>query len=198
MRLSNALVIFAACAFILDATAVLADGSGRFPGKGSVEAYNRSCRLGNKASELARRGDYKGAERLDRQAIAVYPYDSASFHNLGNDLEKLGMLDEAILQQQKAIDIEPNMLAAWLAMGTEFELKRNLKEAERCYRKAVQIAPNEYGSLASLGEILRQQCKFTEAMPYLLKAKASPGCKKVPPDEIQEIIDACKRKDCSN
>lgn len=197
MRSHQPLIALYLLATILNSTAANADSKGKFPGTGSAQAYNKSCLIGNKAVELAKKGDFREAARLDQEAISIYPFDSMWHHNLGNHLEKIGKLAEARKSQQKAIDLEPNMIAAWLALGIEYELDKKFADAERCYRKSVQIQPTNYEALVDLGDILRQQGKFTEAREWLEKAKTAPGSA-LAPGEAQKKLDQCNRKEASN
>ncbi|MBX9687291.1 MAG: tetratricopeptide repeat protein [Candidatus Obscuribacterales bacterium] len=197
MTMTVALLFLLTCSLICGSIPAHAGGTTKFPGRGSVEDYNKSCRLSNQAIELAKRGDYVGAVRLDREAIVIYPHSAATYHNLGNHLEKLGKLDEAVKEQQRAIDKAPDMLAAWLALGFEFEMQHKFKDAERCYRKSVRLSQFDYGALGCLGDILRKQRKFEEARFWLLKAKASPGSA-ASPGEIEKKLAQCDRKDASD
>ncbi|MBX9687289.1 MAG: tetratricopeptide repeat protein [Candidatus Obscuribacterales bacterium] len=197
MNLQSLRMVILACSLVVCSMPAIADGSRNSVARGNMELYNRACRVGNKAIELAKRGDYVGAIKLDREAIAINPNDAAWHHNLGNDLEKLGKLDEAIEEQKRAIALEPNILPPWLAFGLEYEQQKKFKDAERCYRNCVLLAPKSYGALGCLGDILRKQRQFEEAMQWLLKAKASPGGIENL-REIQKKIDQCSRKDASD
>jgi len=150
-----------------------ADSHGKFPGKGSIDAYSRSLHPGNKAVELAKQGDIQGAIKLDSESISIYPYDSVTYHNLGNHLAKLGKFDEARKAQEQAIALEPNYVGAWIRLGRTYEKQHKLTDAERCYRRANDIE-SSYETLEDLGDILRQQGRFAEARKWLLRAKACP------------------------
>ncbi|MBX9687290.1 MAG: tetratricopeptide repeat protein [Candidatus Obscuribacterales bacterium] len=198
MALNYALASIVTCVFLACSMPAFADGSRSSSERGDLESYNRACRIGNKAVELAKRGDYFGAVKLDREAIAINPRDAVWHHNLGNDLEKLGKLDEAIKEQQNAINLDPNMLAAWLAKGMEYELQRKFKSAEQCYRESVRISSKSYGALGCLGDILRKQGKFADAEKWLEEAKASPGAVYAPVGEIEKKLFQCRHKDSSD
>ncbi len=178
--------------------AVMADSHGRFSGKGSAQAYNKSCEPGNRAVDVAKNGDIQEAIKLDKEAISIYPFESCWHHNLGNHLEKIGKLEDARKEQERAIELEPEYLAAWLALGYEFELQRKFTDAERCYRKCVQIKPDYFESLGDLGDILRKQGKFDEAREWLLKAKARPNFPPALAGEIQRKLEQCNRKEASD
>ncbi|MBX9721065.1 MAG: tetratricopeptide repeat protein [Candidatus Obscuribacterales bacterium] len=182
----------------ISALPVFADSHGNFPGKGDEEAWKRSCAPIHNSNILYKQGDYQGAIKLDKEAISIYPYDSAIYHNLGNALAKLGKLDEARQAQEQALELEPKFVGAWISLGVTYEKQRCLADAERCYRKAVQVEPC-YEALGDLGDILRQQGKFDEAMQIMLRAKACPENARYP-GQADKFIDMCRqhRKEASN
>jgi len=175
----------------------LADSHGKFPGKGSIDAYNKACDPADAAVAYAKKGDYDAAIKYDREAISIYPYDSATHHNLGNALAKLRRFDEARKSQETAIALEPNYDGAWISIGITYEDERKLIDAERCYRKAVELQPNGYQGVIDLGDILRQQGKFNEAREWLLKAKATPDTARFP-GEADAKLRQCDLKNASN
>lgn len=193
------LISLAVCANMSFCSMVaIAESHGGFNGKGSREAYNKSCEPGNKAVEVAKNGDLQEAIKLDKKAISIYPLESVWHHNLGNHLEKVGKLEDARKEQERAIELEPDFLAAWLALGYEFELQKKFKDAERCYRKAVQIKPAEFEALGDLGDVLRKQGKFEEARKWLLEAKATPGYSLARSGEMKRKLEQCDRKEASD
>ncbi|MBX9687288.1 MAG: tetratricopeptide repeat protein [Candidatus Obscuribacterales bacterium] len=198
MRLTSALIAVLVGISCFRSSPTLADSFGKFPGKGSLEAYNRSCRPLNKALQLDSSGDVAGAIRLTREAIAIYPYDSASHQNLGEFLEKTGKIEEAIKEHLQAVSLEPKMLGAWLSLGNEYELQKKFEDAERCYRRSVEIKDSSYEALCDLGDILRKQGKFEESRKWLLRAMKSPGYATARPGEIQRKLRQCDRKDTSD
>ncbi len=193
-RLSFALLVGVGI-FVLPA---FADSHDNFPGKGSREEWERAWVSGSKANKLSKQGDYQGAIKLDKEAISIYPHESVFYHNLGNSLAKLGQFEEARKAQEQAIAIEPNYVGAWISVGATFEKQKRLADAERCYRKAVQIEPC-YEALGDLGDILRQQGKFDEAMQLMLRAKACPENANYP-GQADKFIEMCRqhRKEAPN
>jgi len=174
-----------------------ADSHGKFPGKGSIDAYAKPCDVGNKALEYSKKGDYETAIKCDREANAIYPFDSGGFHNLGNHLAKLGKYDEARKAQEQAIALEPNFVGAFLALGLTYEDQGKPADAERYYRKAVQMDPNDYECVFDLGDILRQEGKFGEARDWLIKAKACAPNARCQAQADRTLM-KCDRKETSN
>lgn len=170
---------------------VFADSQGKFPGIGSKADYDRSSVYHNQAYSLAAKGDHLSAIKLYRQAISIYPHNSGSYQDLGNELRKTGQLEESITAQKKAIELEPGYLSAWLGLGMCYERMGKLAEAEKCYRKSVEINPNSYGAVFDLGDILRQQGRIAEARSWLLRARSCPECS---PKEVDNAINLCNRQ----
>jgi len=182
---------------------ILADSHGHFPGTGSVDAYNRSCLCGDKAIEYSHKGDNSMAIKYDREAVSIYPYDSAHYYNLGDHLSKLDKTAEAINAFEQAVTLEPRYLNAWLNLGLSYLNEGKLSEAERCYRKAVELNPVCWEALGNLGDALRQQGKFAEAGECIYKAKALPtrtSGEAVNADDraqLDDILKKCNSKDRS-
>jgi len=152
-------------------TPVFADSHGKFPGRGSEEAYNKSVEIEKKALDCANKGDFQSAEKYDTEAISIYPYDSGFYSNLGQDLKKLGKTEESRKAFERAVALEPNYAHAWISIGYSYEKQRNLAEAERYYRRAVAIE-SDWNALCSLGDILRQEGRFDESRKSLTRARA--------------------------
>jgi len=171
----------------INGTVAFADSQGNFPGKGNANDYNRSCPLGREATECGKRGDLDRAIELEKKAISIYPYDSATYHNLGIHLKRVGKLEEGIKAEQQAIMLEPHYVNAWFAEGQIFEKQHKLADAEQCYRRATELDPNSYDAVSCLGDILRQQGKYAKARPILLRAKNLPGGDKYP-GEIEKLL----------
>ena len=180
------------CAGVLE-SAVWADSHGKFPGKGSLDAYNRSLAPMNEGARKYKEHDFNSAIEFSRQAISIYPLDSATHNNLGNALRRAGRFEEAIVELQRAIALEPSYLSAWLGLGAANESLGRLQEAERCYRRGLEIEPNSYGALFDIGDVLRQQGRLVEARNWLLRAKNSPSGKQNL-EEVNNALKLCEKK----
>lgn len=146
-----------------------ADSHGKFPGKGSREAYNESCKVGNAAADLGNKGDLQGAIKLDKQAISLYPLDSMWHHNLACHLNELKKYDEGIKAEEHAISLEPSFEGAWLIQGECYEGLGKYDDALRCYRKAYSIKC-DVDTCFSIGDVLRLKKQYLEAKPWYSKA----------------------------
>ena len=185
-RLALSLLVLA-CAGWLD-SAAFADSHGKFPGKGSLEAYNKSSIISDKARNLARKGDLNGAIKLDREAIQTYQLDSALYHTLAFDLSKLKRFEEAITFETKALKLEPNYINAWCTQGLCFENLGKYDDAEKCYRNANSIN-NDAETCFYIAGILDLKKQFSQAKTWYGKAKALTK----DPEQVAQI-DACLKK----
>ena len=149
----------------------LADSKGKFAGKGSVEAYNRSCDIAKDAAKLASKGDFNGAISVMRKSIAIYSYDSASYHNLACYQSSLKKFSEAIASEKIALELEPTFVDAWLKEGECYEFSGRLPEAEQCYRTAFKVDSQRWGACFNIGDALLQQNKPKEAKSWFVKSK---------------------------
>ena len=149
----------------------LADKNGKFPGKGSLEAYNRSCKVGNEAGVLAQRNNYLGAIELDRKAISIYPFDSMGYHNLACHLFETKRFGEAITAEDQALALEPSFNGAWILKGYCYEDSGQLNEAEKCFLRANTIEC-EVESCVALGNLMKAKKRFLQARSWYLKAKS--------------------------
>lgn len=171
------------------------EGMEEFPGIGTVEAFNRSAEVSNKAAACIKTGDYEAAIKLYKKSNEIYPYSYACFQGLGLAFRESKRFEDAIAAYKKSIELRADVSRTWVQLGYTYELMRKLPEAERSYRKAVQLNPKLYEPTADLGDILRQRGKFEEAREWLLKAKDLPG--KRSPDFIEKKLKQCDEKDTS-
>ncbi len=148
-----------------------ADKNGKFPGKGSLEAYSQASKIGNEAKALARKGDYESAIKLDKKSIAIYPFDSMRYHNLAYHLSKIKKFDEAITAEERALKIEPSFDGAWIRKGYCYEDSGRLNEAEKCYFKANSIDCS-VESCVAIGNLLATRKKYSQARVWYGKAKS--------------------------
>jgi tetratricopeptide (TPR) repeat protein len=151
--------------------AATADSHGQFNKKGTLQDFKRMANLMGKAGELVGRGDITDAVTVYREAIAFYPDDAVPHHSLALCLFMKSDYNGALIEENKAIAIEPDWAEAWLALGGIYEQLKKFPDSERCLRKSVALDSHAFGALAKLGEVLREQGKFSEAHTTYLKAK---------------------------
>lgn len=88
---------------------------------------------------------------------------------IGNQLNKEGKLEEAIIEYRQGINLNPHNAAIYRELGNTLSKQRKIDEAISCYQRVIEIQPlyQDYVKLAYLLGINRN---LDKALTYLLKA----------------------------
>jgi tetratricopeptide (TPR) repeat protein len=122
----------------------------------------------NRAIVLSRLGEAyesmsKWQEAADtyQQSIAMKPDVAANYNNLGNDMAKLGKIDEARAAYQKYVDLNPTDAAlAWRNFGIVLYQANRMKEAIEPLQKALAVDPKSAQAWYLLGVALVNTMEF--------------------------------------
>jgi tetratricopeptide (TPR) repeat protein len=122
----------------------------------------------NRAIVLSRLGEAyesmsKWQEAADtyQQSIAMKPDVAANYNNLGNDMAKLGKVDEARAAYQKYVDLNPADAAlAWRNFGIVLYQANRMKEAIEPLQKALALDPKSAQAWYLLGVALVNTMEF--------------------------------------
>ena len=122
----------------------------------------------NRAIVLSRLGEAyesmnKWQEAADtyQQSIAMKPDVAANYNNLGNDMAKLGKVDEARAAYQKFVDLDPtNAALAWRNFGIVLYQANRMKEAIEPLQKALALDPKSAQAWYLLGVALVNTMDF--------------------------------------
>ena len=122
----------------------------------------------NRAIVLSRLGEAyesmnKWQEAADtyQQSIALKPDVAANYNNLGNDMAKLGKVDEARAAYQKYVDLNPTDAAlAWRNFGIVLYQANRMKEAIEPLQKALALDPKSAQAWYLLGVALVNTMEF--------------------------------------
>jgi len=122
----------------------------------------------NRAIVLSRLGEAyesmsKWQEAADtyQQSITMKPDVAANYNNLGNDMAKLGKVDEARAAYQKYVDLNPTDAAlAWRNFGIVLYQANRMKEAIEPLQKALALDPKSAQAWYLLGVALVNTMEF--------------------------------------
>jgi tetratricopeptide (TPR) repeat protein len=124
----------------------------------------------NRANELLKQGNAKGAVEAYQKALELEPNDAKLHFNLAIALSRLkdGMGQERELK--KAIELDPGFSEAHNQRGSFLMLQGNLAEAEREFRSAIENNPQYAEALNNLGTVRGHQGKNDEAAALFREA----------------------------
>jgi tetratricopeptide (TPR) repeat protein len=135
--------------------------------------------LWERGNQLLNSNDYKAAEAIWRQVIALDPEQSEAYGNLGYALSMLNRDAEAVEAYRKSIQGNPNNTFFMIRLGISLEVLKRYAEAEQVYRQGMKIEPGDTYSRSCgirLGYAMAHQNRFAEAEDLYRKSLAiTPG-----------------------
>lgn len=117
-------------------------------------------------------GDYAGAHKLLRQALALGPGDVTVLGAIGAVLRKEGRLDEALAVLDRVVAAEPRHAAAWLERGYTLDALRDTAAAAESYRTALAIDPQMAPALGRLADAAARRGETAVAHDLATRALA--------------------------
>ena len=150
---------------------------GKFPE--AIDAYHKAIELDPKSAAAYNHLGYALLQqnKLDealaafRSAIELDPKDAYAYFNLGITLKDQKKWDEAVAAFRKGIELDPKERDAYIYLGVI--LCNNLRDyvqAEEAFRKAIELDPKSAIAHFNLGNALRHQRKWDEAIAAYRKA----------------------------
>ncbi len=114
---------------------------------------------------------YVEAKDIAQQGISINPAYPSLYFVLGVAEDKLGNFEKSLELMRKVLKFDPNNYMALNYIGYSYAEKGiRLDEAERLIRKALSLAPDDAFIIDSMGWVLYQQGRYTDAYKYLKKA----------------------------
>src|SRR5438477_11478586 len=104
--------------------------------------WNDAERRVERAAELYEQRKLSEAVEELRAAIAINPYNSGWFFNLGLTLDELDRADEAIDAYKQALEIDPNDLQTMSRLGMDLHRAGRLRQALSSFQKIEAIDPS--------------------------------------------------------
>ncbi len=112
---------------------------------------------------------------------------SKTFLRSAYELEKIGMMDDAIIAYQSALLRWPEDIDILFALANAYYHSHQLRDAEQCYRKLLSLEPGHPLALNNLADLLCRTDRSNEALRLLEKAVTDDI-------EIQSIIKATQKE----
>ena len=113
---------------------------------------------------------WKDSRTVWTRALACASGDSLAHDNLGGALEKLGQLDQAILQYRAALEINSGDSGSHSSLGFALAKKGQLDEAIAECRIAVALDPSDSEAHKNFGFALAQKGQLDQAITQYRKA----------------------------
>jgi len=126
--------------------------------------------ISNLSALLVSRGDISGAERLCREALAVYPNARYLHDNLGVALLHQGRIREAIGEFRKAVKLQPASVGAFNNLGNALLATGEIPQAIEAYRMAIKVKPTAVQPYVNLGAAHVNSGQYENAREVLEKA----------------------------
>ena len=120
------------------------------------------------STEVERKNRIQGLQRLDEDG----PYAYLIPFEIGETLQKVGKLEEAVDAYNKALSLKPDYADAYNNMGCALKDQGKLKEAVASFKKALAIKPNLAVAYNNMGSALKDQGKLEGAIEAYNKALA--------------------------
>lgn len=109
---------------------------------------------------------------LFERALAVTPANAVALGGLGNALEGLGRIDEAMQRYRQALELKPDAARANYNLGNCLFQKGQLTDAAHHYQRALRSAPDAAQTHNNLAVVLAQLGRADEAAGHFRKVLA--------------------------
>jgi tetratricopeptide (TPR) repeat protein len=119
--------------------------------------------LWGRGKQLQKDEDFKAAEAIWHQVIALDLQNSGAYFNLGLALSEQHQYTEAEAAFRQAVQLDPKDSDAEYELGDVLDAQQRYAEAEAAYRQAVQLDPKDAASEFKLGYVLAAQHRYAEA-----------------------------------
>ncbi len=116
-------------------------------------------------------GEAQRGIELISKAIKLDRNFAVAHDNLGNALQAVGRLNDALASHEKAIALKPDYAAAYFNRGNVLKQLERLDEALASYQKAIALNPN-FAHHLGIANVFREHDRCAEAEMHIKQALA--------------------------
>lgn len=146
--------------------------------------YPRDARLSYEAGLwLQSQGDYEGAVKFTKRALAIDPNFAGALNTLGYDFAFMHQYDRAIPYLKRYAEVEPNDPNPLDSLAEILQQAGRLEESLTEYREALKLDPRFYHSQNGLGDVYallgnqdRARQEYGKALPMAQAATDKLDC----------------------
>lgn len=143
IRIRRISIILSALLVFFSVVGAHARSDGRFPGKGSFNAWTNANTLMGFGNKSASEGNLDQALDYYKKAIHTYGFDSSYYLNLGNALAMKGNFHLAEQAFAKAAEMEPGYYQAWLNLAHMDMKLHKTDDAITAFKKAARLTKDK-------------------------------------------------------
>lgn len=115
-------------------------------------------------------GYWEDTSHLFRHALSITKGNYLAHNNLGTDLDRRGLGEEAVSEFQQALACKPNYPEAHKNLGVVLERQGRIDLALQHFQEALKLKPDFAEALNGIGSVLVRQGNPEEAMRYYERA----------------------------
>jgi predicted O-linked N-acetylglucosamine transferase (SPINDLY family) len=144
------------------------------PGKPGVATGSReeAGRLISRGQASEDAGEFAAAERLYREAIVAAPGYPRAHTNLGNALQKLGRLEDAVASHLAALELDPAYAGAHFNLGAVLVQLGDIAQARQHLERALELDPGMADAAVILANVHEDEGDLQGARRQLERALA--------------------------
>jgi tetratricopeptide (TPR) repeat protein len=133
------------------------------------------------ASLMAKRGDYRQAEKEELEVLKIRPYYLPALNNLGSYLLEMGKTDEAIKYFSRGLEVDPNIAVVRRNLVLAYMANADYRKAAREAEIIVGMLPESMLGHYYLGQAYKAMGETGEARRSFDKARELDPRISIPP-----------------
>jgi predicted O-linked N-acetylglucosamine transferase (SPINDLY family) len=125
-----------------------------------------------RGQQLEDAGDFTGAERCFREALAAVPRYPRAHLNLGNALDRQGRLEESLAAHRAALALDPAFVGAHYNAGVVLIKLKKFGEARDAFERALELDPRLADAAMQIARTHEEQRDLAGACRQIERAVA--------------------------